>query len=616
MKASLTGLLAGLLSIFALTLSMRTSMAQSSTWNTGPSSGDWNTATNWTPANVPGADSSDTAIFANSSITNISLSGEISVAAITFTSGGGGFTISTGNRNLQIGGFGITNNSGNAQTFIAEPLFGTITFYNNATAGSGINLISRGVAQSPGPPPGLTQFLGTSTAGNANLTADGGLGDGGNGGLLAFVENSTAAQATVITKGGVVNGAQGGFAQFGDSATAGQGTFTNKAGAVSNALGGETAFFQTSTGGSATFTNEGGTVNNAFGGATIFSESSTAGNAILNSNGGTAGGTGGAVLFQNDASGGTCRVKVLGNGSLDISSHNAPGVTIGSIEGSGNVFVGPNNLTVGSNNLSTSFSGSFQDFGQGGALTKMGSGILTLEGKPTNDYIGDAVTLSIAGGSTVNLNFLGAPDRIRSLIVNGVPQTPGLYGSASSGAPNQLPQFAGAGKVLVFAFAVSRKTQGADTFDINLPFAGPPGVECRSGGATNDYQVVVSFANSVTFTSADVTSGNGAVTSTLGNNTTQVTINLTGITTAQRITVTLFDVDDGTNVGNLDIPMAVLVGDTSGNGLVNGTDVSQTKLQSGHPISSSNFREDITGNGTINGSDVASVKLQSGNGLP
>ena len=41
--------------------------------------------------------------------------------------------------------------------------------------------------------------------------------------------------------------------------------------------------------------------------------------------------------------------------------------------------------------------------------------------------------------------------------------------------------------------AVSRKTQGAGTFDINLPPSGSPGIECRSGGGTNDYRVVFTF---------------------------------------------------------------------------------------------------------------------------
>ena len=42
------------------------------------------------------------------------------------------------------------------------------------------------------------------------------------------------------------------------------------------------------------------------------------------------------------------------NGYLDISSHQS-GVTIGSIEGDGDVFLGANDLTVGTNNMNTVF---------------------------------------------------------------------------------------------------------------------------------------------------------------------------------------------------------------------------------------------------------------------
>jgi hypothetical protein len=56
-------------------------------------------------------------------------------------------------------------------------------------------------------------------------------------------------------------------------------------------------------------------------------------------------------------------------------------MTIGSIEGDGNVFLGANNLTVGSNNLSTTFSGGIE--GTGGSLTKIGSGTLILSGANT-----------------------------------------------------------------------------------------------------------------------------------------------------------------------------------------------------------------------------------------
>ena len=62
--------------------------------------------------------------------------------------------------------------------------------------------------------------------------------------------------------------------------------------------------------------------------------------------------------------------------------------------------------------------------------------------------------------------------------------------------------------------------------------------------------------------------------------------------------------------------MSVLIGDTSGNGSVTATDVTQTKSQSGQAVSASNFREDVVVNGSINGTDVSSVKSSSGTALP
>ena len=69
------------------------------------------------------------------------------------------------------------------------------------------------------------------------------------------------------------------------------------------------------------------------------------------------------------------------------------------------------------------------------------------------------------------------------------------------------------------------------------------------------------------------------------------------------------------NAGNVVIPMSVLLGDTTGSGSVNSTDVSQTKAQSGSTASISNFRTDVTVNGSINSSDVSTVKSKSGTAL-
>src|SRR5205807_7043496 len=156
--------------------------------------------------------------------------------------------------------------------------------------------------------------------------------------------------------------------------------------------------------------------------------------------------------------------------------------------------------------------------------------------------------------------------------------------------------------------AVSRKTHGAaGTFDVPLPLTGNVGIECRSGGGTNDYQMIIDFATSVTVGSAALTSGTGSV-SSFSVSGSQVTVNLTGVTNVQRITVTLFNVNDGTHMGNVPVSMGVLVGDVNGNAVVNAADVALTKSRVGQAVSGSNFREDVNANGTINAGDVAQVK--------
>jgi autotransporter-associated beta strand protein len=114
---------------------------------------------------------------------------------------------------------------------------------------------------------------------------------------------------------------------------------------------------------------------------------------------------------------------------MDISLHlEFPSVTVGSIEGNGNIFLGPNNLTVGSNNMSTAFSGVIHDGGQynhpGGSLSKIGSGTLILSG--ANTYTGATtvtngtllVNGSITSAVTVNSGTLGGSGTTGAVTVN------------------------------------------------------------------------------------------------------------------------------------------------------------------------------------------------------
>jgi uncharacterized repeat protein (TIGR01451 family) len=168
---------------------------------------------------------------------------------------------------------------------------------------------------------------------------------------------------------------------------------------------------------------------------------------------------------------------------------------------------------------------------------------------------------------------------------------------------------------------VSRMTHGsAGDFDIVLPQ--PPAtrnVECRSGGASNNFKMIFTFPNNlISVASASVTGGAGSVSSSaLGPNANQYTVNLTGVTNAQSTTVTLANVLDSTGaVGNVPAIIGVLLGDTTSNGSVNSSDISQTKAQSGTVANSSNFRTDVTVNGLINSSDISTVKSKSGTALP
>ena len=163
--------------------------------------------------------------------------------------------------------------------------------------------------------------------------------------------------------------------------------------------------------------------------------------------------------------------------------------------------------------------------------------------------------------------------------------------------------------------AFSRKMHGgAGTFDVPLPLTGNVGVECRTGPT---YQMIINFATSVTVESAAVTSGTGMVSSFSGSGTPQITVNLTGVTdVAQRLTMTLHNVNDGTNTGDVPVSMGVLVGDVNGSTGVNSTDVALTKSQVGQTVSGSNFREDVNASGTITATDVTIVKSDVGHALP
>jgi hypothetical protein len=162
--------------------------------------------------------------------------------------------------------------------------------------------------------------------------------------------------------------------------------------------------------------------------------------------------------------------------------------------------------------------------------------------------------------------------------------------------------------------AVSRKVHGSvGPFDVDLINGSK--IECRTGGASNAHQLVITFGNAVSVGGVTVASGTATV-QNFSVNGAVVTVNLTGVTNAQRIVLDLTNVNDGTTIGDAFVEMNVLTGDTNADRFCDAVDVSQTKSMSGNAVTNANFREDVNVDGFIDAVDVSLVKSKSGTALP
>jgi autotransporter-associated beta strand protein len=516
--------------------------AGSATWNLNPASGNWNHAANWTPQTIPN-DISDTATFASSNITDVSISAlETDVDGIVFSAGASAFTInvsppiSSNFISLVFWGVGITDNSGIAQKFVTAVTGagdnGIIHFFNNSSAGNATFTNNGATSSYNG---GFTDFSDTSTAANGTFTNNGGAVYFALGGGTGFSDTSTAANGTFTNNGGAVNEARGGITNFGQYSTAANGTFINNGGAGFYAFGGETLFFYYASAGNATFTNNGGaiegarggvtnfgyhstaangtfttngaTVSNARGGKMTFTDWSTAGNAVLVANGGLGGSDGGGIFFSYKSHGGTARVEVFDNGYLDISSHGFGSVRIGSLEGNGLVFLGGRNLTVGTNNLSTIFSGVMQDYGQNGgccgSLTKVGTGTLTLSN--ANTYS------TYQGGTTINRGKIVVTNTSGSATGSGPLQVNHGRLAGTGKIAGAVTMGTGTGRGAFLSAGASATTPGTLTIQSRLTFNSDAtySVQLNSTAAKADKVVAngVTINSGAQFTFADVGSG-------------------------------------------------------------------------------------------------------------
>jgi autotransporter-associated beta strand protein len=413
-------------------LAARPAQTQDATWVGTTNS--YTTPTNWNTNTEPAG----TAFFGGS--------GNSSLSITTLDGAVGGWTLNTGAQNYSFSNESASQFSFNGAGIVVNRGSATITnngqlFFGNASTAGNATITING---------GATSFRDTSTAGNAKITNNATLNFENastagnatitNSGSLEFLADSRAGNATIINNGKLdfIDSSTAGNATiisndiltFSGSSRAGASTITNNAGVqfVEESTAGNATitnnflmtFLGTSTAGNATITN-----NLSLG----FGENSTAGAATIITN------SGANTQFLAFASGGTARFVLSGSGVLDISGLQSAGTKVGSIEGSGNVWLGSKNLAVGGNNLSTVFGGVISDCGvgcevpaTGGSLTKEGTGTLTLTG--VSNYTGATnvnagaliVNGSIASASSLTVGasaLVGGTGALPSTTING-----------------------------------------------------------------------------------------------------------------------------------------------------------------------------------------------------
>ncbi len=271
--------------------------------------------------------------------------------------------------------------------------------------------------------------------------------------------------------------------------------------------------------------------------------------------------------------------------------------------------------------------GAFQDIITAGGTFASGGYNATLPTTFGNPLPSRMAWAGLSGGTAAAPTYITSSVNLPATAVGQSVQFKWRLGSDNSVAPGTNPgaridslslsRTVCGGNAPTVLTAVSRKTHGAaGDFNIDLPrmggVGGAVGIEPRNGP---NHTIVVTFANPVTLGNAAVTTGTGSATSSVAGST--VTVNLTGVTDRQRLGISLSNVSDGTNVGTVLIPMGVLNGDVSFNGIVNGSDVGQTKVAaSAGTVTSGNFRTDLNVSGGVNASDVGIVKSKSGGTLP
>jgi fibronectin-binding autotransporter adhesin len=161
---------------------------------------------------------------------------------------------------------------------------------------------------------------------------------------------------------------------------------------------GSAVFDNQSSAGSAAITNQGN-------GSTVFLAGSNAGTATITNQGG------GTTAFRSDVASTGTKIVNQGGGKVDLSTFDATGlcncVSLGSVSGAGDIWLGAHQLETGALDLDETISGVISDGGGSakGSFAKTGTGTLVLSG--ANTYLG---ATAVKGGLLRIDDSLGSAD--------------------------------------------------------------------------------------------------------------------------------------------------------------------------------------------------------------
>jgi photosystem II stability/assembly factor-like uncharacterized protein len=169
---------------------------------------------------------------------------------------------------------------------------------------------------------------------------------------------------------------------------------------------------------------------------------------------------------------------------------------------------------------------------------------------------------------------------------------------------------------LELAAAASRKGQ----FEINLPLTGTAGIECRNGGASGNFQLVLTFNNELASVDGVATSCGVVRNSRIRpSDAHQFLVDLNRVRcNADYVTLTVTGARDtmGNTLPSAEVTMGLLLGDTNGDGIVSNKDATQVRNDQGQPTDNTNYREDVDLSGQIDQPDLHMVRSQLGTMLP